>query len=178
MPSKRLFNCTVVEYKGRSNEFFVEEVVEIFKWANGYRRKLPDKNGFVFKGKIRRQWDNNYWFFELHDIPLDKVIFPEFFGKKHPSPVEMTATLKGNRPNAFYLGPKKQGTGATLWLSPEFVDFNEKIEIGGRGKFKEFVSPSREILLEDVRYRVDRQHPYWANINCKGIRWEPNVVGR
>jgi hypothetical protein len=32
------------------------------------------------------------------------------------------------------------------------------------------------VLLEDVRGRGDRQHPFWANVHCQGKKWEPNVV--
>lgn len=178
LSSKNFFDCTVVEYIGRSNELFVEEIVEVFKWMQGHRRRLPDTGGFKFEGKIRRPWDRYFWFFELHDIPLDKVVFPEFFGDRHPKPVEILAELKPDKPNKFNLKPPNQGSGATIWLSPEFVDFKKKIIIGGRGEFKDFVTPSRQILLEDVRTRCDRQHPYWANVRCVGKRWQANQLGR
>ncbi len=184
--SKQRFECTVVEYKGRSNELFVEEIVEIFKWMAGHRRRLPDLGGFAFKGKIRRPWDNYFWFYELHDIPRDKVVWPEFFGQRHPKPITMTAKVTQKQPDdkkrkpytEFRVGPSRQGSGATLWLSPEYVDFQNKIVVEGRGKFNDFVVPSREVMLEDVRRnRCDRQHPYWANIQCEGQRWEANKIG-
>ncbi len=176
LPSRNsAFDCTVVEYIGRSNEPFSEEIVEAFKWMRGHRRRLPDRTGFDFKCDIRRPWDNYFWFFELHGIPADKVVWPEFFGQRHPRPLEISGSLK-SRGNVFFLGPSNQGTGGTLWLSPEFVDFANKIVIDGRGQFKDYVSPSRTILLEDVRTRSDRQHPYWANLHCEGKKWTPNVV--
>ena len=179
LKSKQFFDCTVVEYKGRSNELFIEEIIEIFKWMEGHRRQLPNSSGFSFTGKIRRPWDRYFWFYELHDIPHDMVTWPEFFGDKHPKPVLMSANLnKGNIINGFSLGRSKQASGATVWLSPSFVDFSKKVNITGRGKFNDFVTPSREILLEDVRTRCDRQHPYWANVRCVGINWEANQLGR
>ncbi len=176
LPSRSFFDCTVVEYKGRSNEPFLEEIVEIFKWTQGHRRRLPDRSGFELECDVRRPWDNYFWFYELHGIPLDKVVWPYFYGRSHPSPVTMIGKLKPNQVNSFFIGPPNQGSGATVWLSPDYVDFNQPIVISGRGDFKDFVSPSRMVLLEDVRGRGDRQHPYWANVHCRGKKWEPNVV--
>ena len=175
-------NCTVVEYKGRSNEFFVEEIVEIFKWASGHRRRLPDLADFQMTADVRRPWDNYFWFYELLGIPAGKIVWPELFEtgyeKGFPSPVTMTAKLQ--QPNKFIVGPSKQGDAAIIWLSPEFVDLNQRIRIGegSRGKkFNDFVTPSRQVLLEDVRLRGDRQHPYWCNLYCgEGNEWRPNIV--
>ena len=172
LKSKRFFDCTVVEYRGRSNELFVEEIVEIFKWTAGQRRQLPDRNGFEFTGDLRRPWDNYFWFYELHGFPLDKAVWPEFFGPKFPRPVKIRAELKANQINRFFV--TTLGEATTLWLSPEFVDFEKEIKIGV-GDFSEFVQPSRQILLDDVRSRCDRQHPYWANLHFRG-KWQPNIT--
>ena len=180
LKSKSFFDCTVVEYKGRSNELFVEEIVEIFKWMQGQNRKLPNRNGFEVKGKIRRPWDNYFWFFELHGFPKNKGVAPAFFGNRFPFPIEIEAKLRNQaqpaNANRFIVRPGNQGTGITLWLSPDFVDFKKVMNVSGRGEFKKFVTPSREILLEDVRKRGDRQHPYWANIRCRGKSWEANLA--
>ena len=123
--------------------------------------------------KVLRPWDNYFWFFELHQIPEDKVEWPEFFGKPFPrAAVQMGARL-GN--NQFWLSPSNLAGGATIWLSPEFVDFKNKIKISG-DDFKDFVQPSRRILLEDVRQRVDRKHPYWAKVEFRDRKWQVNAV--
>ena len=178
LPSKSFFECTVVEYKGRSDEAFLEEILEIFKWTRGYVRKLPGPNGFeVDECKVLRPWDNYFWFFELHNIPDNKVEWPEFFGKPFPkNAVEISAKLNNNQ---FFFKPKRLNGGATAWLSPEFVDLDKRIQIGsgsGGGNFRDFVPPSRRVLLEDVRRRCDRQHPYWANIRFTDEGWQANLV--
>ena len=61
-----------------------------------------------------------------------------------------------------------------LWLAPDFVDFSEKVRIEGRGQFNDFVKPSNQVLLEDVRRRGDRKHPFWAQVKCTGKRWAAN----
>lgn len=178
LPSKSFFECTVVEYKGRSSEAFLEEILEVFKWTRGYVRKRPGPTGFkVQECKVLRPWDNYFWFFELHNIPDNKVEWPAFFGKPFPkNAVEISAQLNNNQ---FNFKPNRLTGGATVWLSPEFVDLGKRIQIGagsGSGKFRDFVPPSRQVLLEDVRGRSDRQRPYWANVRFTDEGWQPNQV--
>jgi len=52
----------------------------------------------------------------------------------------------------------------------EKIDFRQKITLNGRrlqGENKQRAVPSLEIMLEDVRTRGDRQHPFWAKIQLK-----------
>jgi hypothetical protein len=53
-----------------------------------------------------------------------------------------------------------------VYYSPEMLDLSKKITLNlpGREKAKTF-EPSAEVLLEDVRTRGDRQHPFWAKID-------------
>ena len=174
LPSKSFFECTVVEYIGRTKEPFLEEIVEVFKWTRGYRRSLPAAQGFaVQECKVLRPWDNYFWFFEMHEIPDDKVEWPALYGKPFPrSAVKISAKLNNNQ---FFFKPERLRGGATVWLSPEFVDFGKRIQIGN-SDFRDFVQPSRQVLLEDVRGRSDRQHPYWANVRLTGGDWISNQV--
>ena len=60
-------------------------------------------------------------------------------------------------------------TGAghvTVWLSPEMLDLTRKISIivNGRHLTGESTVPNVKTLLEDVRTRGDRQHPFWAKV--------------
>jgi hypothetical protein len=83
---------------------------------------------------------------------------------------------KADDPNSFKIGPSSPriAVDATLWLSPEFIDYDKEVRIKGRGKdFKGFVQPSTEVLLEDVRRRADREHPFWTRIDCRDNVWEP-----
>jgi len=178
--TSRYLDCVVVLYEGRVNvsygggptaETFQEEVPHILNWMAAQRRRLPDASGFKFDCKVLRPWDNYFWFWQLHDIPEKNVTRPEHWKHNKHNPLTISGELKANVPNRFILGPKKLGSGGTLWLSPEFVNFEDEIVISGRGDFSEFVSPSRAILLEDVRVRGDRQHPFWAKVDCKGKRW-------
>ncbi len=173
LSSKKYPECVYVEYKGRANEPFVEEIVEIFKWTKAQRRKLPDTSGFSIEVKGRRPWDNYFWFYEMKGFPQSATTWPQLWERRHPKPLLLSAELKGNQTNRFIIGPSNQGKGVTLWLSPEFVDFSKEIEISGRGRnSSRFITPSTEVMLEDVRSRGDRQHPYWAKWECKGTAWD------
>jgi hypothetical protein len=51
-----------------------------------------------------------------------------------------------------------------IWLSPELVDFTKPVTVtlDGRRLLKGDVSPDTRVMLEDLRLRADRQHPFWA----------------
>ena len=59
----------------------------------------------------------------------------------------------------------------TIWLSPEIVDFKTRVNItiGGRrpSGVPPIIKPSIETMLEDIRTRGDRQHPFWAKVEAK-----------
>ena len=175
LTTKSRQDCILVEYRGRLNEPFLEELPEIFNWCNAYRRVLPSKDGFELDFKIMRPWDNYFWFWELHDFPEEVMHRPEHWSETHPrgAPI-MTAEISRNQPNVIKkLGPKKVGKYGTLWLNPDLVDFQQEVRIvASRGNdFRQLIEPSRKVILEDVVRRADRQHPFWARINCDGGTW-------
>jgi hypothetical protein len=53
------------------------------------------------------------------------------------------------------------GAKTTVWLAPEMVDFSRRVQLNGKAVT---VTPSLETMLEDVRTRGDRQHPFWAKV--------------
>jgi hypothetical protein len=52
----------------------------------------------------------------------------------------------------------------TVWLSPELVTFNDTLRVTINNRRQTKVQPSVQTLLEDVRTRGDRQHPFWAKV--------------
>lgn len=169
----KFINPTVVQYLGRGNELFLEELPETFKWMRGQKRRWPDRNGFAFECSALRPWDTYYWFYEMHGIPADRIVAPELFDKTKKFN-KLTISGETKELNVFKLGPQslRIAQNSTLWLSPEFADLNERIEIKGRGSFKGFVKPSRKVILDDVLRRADREHIYWARIdNETGRGW-------
>jgi hypothetical protein len=62
-----------------------------------------------------------------------------------------------------------QAESVTVWLSPELVDLDQPlvVEVNNRsiGPRDRLVRPDLNVLLEDVRTRADRQHPFWAKLS-------------
>jgi hypothetical protein len=67
--------------------------------------------------------------------------------------------------NTIYLNSAAKN--ATIWLSPEMVNFEELVKITGMERKPLQVTPTAKTLLEDVRTRGDRQHPFWAKVELK-----------
>jgi hypothetical protein len=168
----KYINPTIVQYIGRGNELFMEDLPFAFKWMKGQKRTWPDRGGFEFTCNALRPWDTYFWFFELKGIPDDRVVRPELFNQtKKFNKVEISGEISS--PNSFRLGPAsmKIKSDATLWLSPQFADLEEQIQIRGRGSFKGSVEASRKTILEDVLRRADREHIYHAKVDCINGTW-------
>ena len=168
----KYINPTIVQYIGRGNELFMEDLPFAFKWMKGQKRPWPDRGGFEFTCNALRPWDTYFWFYELNGIPDDRVVRPELFNQtKKFNKVEISGEITSL--NSFRLGPAsmKINSDSTLWLSPQFADLDEQIQIRGRGSFKGSVTASRKIILDDVLRRADREHIYHAKVDCIKGTW-------
>jgi predicted esterase len=154
------FNVTVVEYLGRGHEHFQDEIQSLFDWMGRHKRSFFPKE---FTTSTMRSWDNFFWWVEMHDLPpattVDPVNWPPPRGTR---PMTVRATVGARTINI--------ATGAgrvTVWLSPELVDFNERLRVTvGRRTFNAVLpEPDLRTLLEDARTRGDRQHPFWARLD-------------
>lgn len=157
------FNITYVEYRGRGHENFSDEIQNIFDWMSRGERDFYLKK---FKCNGMRNWDNYFWWVELGDYPEKTIVNPEDWPPERGTrPCRTEAELKGL--NSIYV---KSGAGRiTLWLSPGNFDFAAKAMISVNGAKLSVpgskIAPSTEILLEDVRTRGDRLHPFWAKVD-------------
>lgn len=168
----KYINPTIVQYIGRGNELFMEDLPFAFKWMKGQKRPWPDRGGFEFSCNALRPWDTYFWFYELNGIPDDRVVRPELFNQtKKFNKVEISGEITSL--NNFRLGPAsmKINADSTLWLSPQFADLDEQIQIRGRGSFKGSVTASPKIILDDVLRRADREHIYHAKVDCIKGTW-------
>jgi pimeloyl-ACP methyl ester carboxylesterase len=172
--SNRYVDATVVWYHGRGGELFdLEEMPEIFKWMNAQRRRWPDRAEFSLNCKILRPWDNYFWFVELDSsgLPHEKMVPPEAWTDRNVGRMSVEAGYK--TANKIRIG--RVSKPLTIWLSPDFIDFNQQLTVSGQIiEFKGNVEPSLKILLEDVRQRGDREHPYWAKLRLVGQDWVVN----
>jgi predicted esterase/tetratricopeptide (TPR) repeat protein len=153
------FDTMIVEYRGRGHEHFHEEILRLFDWMNLHQRQFARDQ---FKCSTLRPWDNFFWCVELSELPERSIVVPLAWPQARARVADTEVTIGAN--NRVRV---KTAAGRTIvWLSPEMVDFTERIEVSvnSRVSTKE-IEPSIDVLLEDVRTRGDRFHPFWARVD-------------
>jgi predicted esterase len=146
------FDAIYVEYEGRGHEHFSDEIQRMFTWMALYRRDFARKEFTVVS---MRPWDQFFWWVELGDIPERFVVLPANWPQAKAEGAKTEAQVtQGNT-----IRVKTPSENVTVWLSPENVDFAKKITFG---RDRVDIVPTIEVMLEDVRTRGDRQHPFWA----------------
>jgi len=155
------FDTTVVEYLGRGQEPFHDEILHIFDWMGltSHQRKDAPRD---FTCKTMRPWDNFFWWIEGQGFP--KSVHPEQWPARKARPTAVQGrVLSNNR-----LSAKSSSKRTTIWLSPDLVDFSQPISIKLNGrkitKARDTLRPELSVLLEDVRTRGDRIRPFWAKL--------------
>ncbi len=159
----RGYDVTFVEYLGRGHENFSDEVLRVFEWmAHRSREFFPRE----FTCKTMRAWDNYFWWLEVEDFPQRAVADP-----LHWPPPRGTRPMdvSGKVTNTGRVFINTGTTSGTIWLSPQLVDLGRRVQVhvnGRRIASNDVTSePKLTVMLEDVRTRGDRQHPFWARID-------------
>lgn len=155
---KHGYNCTVVEYLGRGHEHFYEDILRIFDWMERCRREFFPRE---FACSTMRPWDNYFWWIELDGLPPRSMVSPvDWPPPRGTQPVKVSAKITSA--NGIYVS-----TGAAhvrVWISPQMLDFEQRVRITVNGQRingrQPFIEPDLRTLLEDVRTRGDRQHPF------------------
>ena len=145
------YDTTLVEYLGRGHEHFSDEVIRLFDWMNRKNRaadgRLYPKQYKVF---TKRATDNYFWSLEVRDFKFPRL----------ERGVQMEQTLKNN--SVVITTPT---AAISVWLAPEMIDFSKKVNVLHNGKNltgDKLIPPQLRTILEDVRTRGDRRHPFWA----------------
>lgn len=163
----RLFDCVVVEYLGRGHEDFIDEIQRIFDWMDLHRRDftpeaMEGRDGAVVYSM--RPWDNFFWWAELGKLPQRSMVPPVLYDERKdakPVPTALKLIPSANRVRL------ETGAGeATIYLSPEMVNFDERVTISVNTvrDIRDEIRPQVKTILEDARSRGDRQHPFWAKV--------------
>jgi hypothetical protein len=150
----RNYDVTVVEYRGRGHEHFSDEIQRIFDWMGRKQRDFFPKK---ITAATKRQWDHYFWWIEMDKLPAQ--------GGSRALVVE--GTINANN------GINVKAPGAvSLFLSPRMFDLSRvgTITINGRSLPKKPIQPDLRVLLDDVRTRGERQHPFWAKVEAAGGR--------
>jgi len=154
-------------------------------------RELSHEREFVCS--TMRPGDNFFWWAEIESLPANATITgwtstheakPYTTGSGLTAPMGGSALpssplplgtrpllVRGNVPTDNTLVLTAGNSRTTIWLSPEMVDFKSRINItvGGRrpNGTPATIKPSVETMLEDLRVRGDRQHPFWAKVETR-----------
>ncbi len=159
----RRYDTTVVEYRGRGHEDFYEDIRNLFDWMG----RRASRNFFPkeFSVVTMRTWDNFFWWLEAGKLPERTVVEPTNWP---PSRGVTSAKIIGRVLPTNGLAITTGASNVTVWLSPEVVDFSRDMQIRVNNhplNKKPRVEPDLRVLLEDVRTRADRQHPFWASLS-------------
>ena len=158
------YDVTVVEYRGRGHEDFYEDILNLFDWMG---RREP-RNFFPkeFSVSTMRTWDNYFWWLEAGKLPPRGIVEPSSWP---PGRGVSAIKISGRVLPTNGLSITGVASELTVWLSPEVVDFNDtsrpiRVMLNNRPLNKGGVRPDLKVLLEDVRTRGDRLHPFWAKV--------------
>ncbi len=159
---RRRFPASVVVYQGRGQEDFSDEIIRIFDWMGRQRREPFPQS---FEAVTMRPWDNFFWWVEIDGLPPRTVVDPRHW----PPPRHTTGSTTRARVTANNgVNIASGAIRTTVWLSPRLIDFERRspVTINGRtvNSREPFIEPDLDVLLEDVRTRGDRQHPFWAKV--------------
>jgi hypothetical protein len=159
---RRGFDATVVEYEGRGHEDFYDEILRIFDWMGRFHRNFFPRE---FVCETMRPWDNYFWWVEVEGLPPSSAVDPsDWPPPRGAQPVQIKGSI--NKANGINI---RTGTSqVTVWLSPKMVDFKQRstVTVNGRrlNSSDQMIRPDLRVMLEDVRTRGDRQHPFWARL--------------
>ena len=77
--------------------------------------------------------------------------------------------VQGSINKANGINVRTGSSEVSVWLSPRMVDFKQRstITVNGRrlNSSDQMIRPDLHVILEDVRTRGDRQHPFWVRID-------------
>ena len=160
------FDATYVEYRGRGHEHFSDEILRIFDWMSRRQRTFFPPTIDVVS---MRPWDRFFWWVEMERPPARTMVLPSQWPPPpgiRPFAIE-AKTMPANTVPASMLSVHCGADRVRIWLSPELVDFSRPVTVtlDGRKLWKDTVVPDKRLLLEDLRLRADRQHPFWAVVD-------------
>jgi predicted esterase len=154
------YDVTIVQYLGRGHEHFQDEIQRLFDWMelSLHRRRFFPRE---IEALSMRPWDNYFWWLELDQMPSRSLALPSERKERKVRPIKTSARILENN-RITVSAPSDAGI---VWLSPEMVDFDQPIKVTINGhNLRKTAAADATILLEDVRTRGDRQHPFWASV--------------
>ncbi len=162
--NKHTYDTIVVVYQGRGHEHFMDEIQRVFTWMDLHRRQFFPKE---FVCVSMRPWDNFFWWAELESLPARSVVLPVHWP---PDSGVRPARTEGRILENSRVSLSTAADRAAVWLSPEMVDFSQRVSVTINRRTYSRIEPRADVLLEDARTRGDRQHPFWARVDDSDSR--------
>ena len=160
----RGYNATIVQYRGRGHEHFSDEVLRLFDWMSRQKRDFFPK---TFKCRSVRPFYFFFFWVTTDGPPPRAMVDADLWPPKNITLFHVEGNV--NVKNNVYV--KTPSERATVWLSPELVNFKLPCEVYIRGERANrggnYVEPDAAVMLEDARTRSDRRHPFWAKVEGK-----------
>lgn len=158
------FDAMIVGYRGRGAEHFFEEIPHLFEWMElrSHRRGAMPKNLDLV---TMRRGDQFFWWLELPELLDAAAVNPILYGREgRLSAAEINAKVTGTGDVQIVQAP---ASSYTVYLSPEMgVDLGNRVTVSRSRSLRSAVTfdGSLDVMLEDVRTRADRKHPFWAKV--------------
>lgn len=159
---KNAYDVIYCDYKIRGFESYSEELERIFDWMQLLKRAPLSEADRFEAGSLRRSDNRFYW---MQALSLPERLFPTIVwdepGRRTPRRFSGTITPGGT------IAVDHPGQRTRIWLNPELFDFDNrcKVRINRRNVFNDFISPSMEVMLTDLRERGDRERLFWARLD-------------
>ncbi|MEC8338222.1 MAG: peptidase [Planctomycetota bacterium] len=156
------YDATVVNFQGRGQEHFLDEILRIFDWMKYHTRDFFRKE---FICHTIRSFDNYFWWVEINQMPSHIVADPNQWPPRRVKTMKVSGSIRStDKGTTVRVSSGRAPT--TVWLGPELVDFDKRLRISVTG-FPDVRNPkpSLEAMLEDARTRGDRMHPFWARVD-------------
>jgi predicted esterase len=153
-----------VEYMGRGNEAYYEEIHRLFDWMSLHRldRKQPK-----VESKITRPTEGRIFWLQADTLSsyLSQNDPVTEGGRLRTDTIKGTITSSDQAQTIYLTGPREM----SIFLTPEIFDFDKPLTIrrSRSGYISRFVQPRIEDMLEDFRHRADRKNIVWAKITLE-----------
>jgi len=170
----RNFPMVWVDYKGRGVEWFGGELPNMFDWMQSKRRAFPLRELGPIGNEFctLRGCDNHFYWLSSDDIRVQKRL-DNWTAPPRVQPASLSGRISIET-NHIYV--KTTGLGqVTVWLGrnskgEDMIDFDRPltVTVGFANLWtNRKVTPSLEVLLEDLYQRGDRQQLFLAKIPMK-----------
>lgn len=157
------YDAMVVMYQGRGREYFYEDMPNIFEWLNSsshVRQAMPKE----INTSAMRNDDRFFWWLEMGPLKPNVAINPLLWDYAERTRAgKVDAAIGAENQVRVGQGPTDS---FTVWLSPDMgLDMSKRISVRYRSR-PHYVDYQGDlsVMLEDVRTRADRKHPFWAKV--------------